>query len=240
MVNLKIGDFGSISLSGKKDRKKSSNKAKRVDYLWEFKTDQSAWALVAANVITIILAVWQRWSLAEVMLTYWSQSVIIGIFHFIRILSLDKFDTIGFLVNGRPVEAVSKTKYSTAFFFLVHYGFFHLGYLIFLLTSFVFGWAANSGAVTLAGIAIAAAGFGINSLVFGVNHYFSFRYNIEKDKASRPNIGKLMFQPYLRIIPMHLTIVFGGLLFNSAVALVGFMLLKTAADVGMHLWQHKS
>ena len=44
-----------------------------------------------------------------------------------------------------------------------------------------------------------------------------------------------MFYPYARIIPMHLTIVFG---FNFGGALILFLVLKTFADVIMHIVEH--
>lgn len=45
-----------------------------------------------------------------------------------------------------------------------------------------------------------------------------------------------MFYPYLRIIPMHLTIIFGHAMDQSAMVL--FMILKTLADAGMHMIEH--
>jgi hypothetical protein len=45
-----------------------------------------------------------------------------------------------------------------------------------------------------------------------------------------------MFYPYLRIIPMHFTIIFGSMLPQGMLPL--FVLLKTGADAGMHLVEH--
>ena len=51
----------------------------------------------------------------------------------------------------------------------------------------------------------------------------------------------MMFFPYARIIPMHITIIAGGFLeksvgvtFQANATLVLFMLLKTLADIIMH------
>ena len=49
--------------------------------------------------------------------------------------------------------------------------------------------------------------------------------------GKKPNLGTLMFYPYLRILPMHLLIAAGHLLGGSQLA--GFIVLKTLADVGM-------
>jgi hypothetical protein len=48
-----------------------------------------------------------------------------------------------------------------------------------------------------------------------------------------------MFYPYVRIIPMHIMIVLGSrFLGDNTLALVMFLLLKTAADVAMHIIEH--
>jgi hypothetical protein len=47
-----------------------------------------------------------------------------------------------------------------------------------------------------------------------------------------------MFTPYLRILPMHLTIVIGALFINSAAGMIMFGILKTLADLAMHLIEH--
>ena len=73
---------------------------------------------------------------------------------------------------------------------------------------------------------------------FAVNHLFSLRYNIEVDRAGHPNIGTLMFTPYLRILPMHLLIVVGLHLGTGLAGMLLFVLLKTAADAAMHLVEH--
>jgi hypothetical protein len=208
-------------------------------------TDPSSYSLLAANIITLILALVQHWSLIERMLTYWVQSVIIGFFHFLRILNLKDFDVKGFEINDRPVTVNPSTKQSTAIFFLIHYGIFHTVYLMFLLSFGLFRILLNpanlpgSLAVVLSGIGTIA----LNSIVFFVNHLFSYRYNLQRDQASKPNIGRLMFFPYARILPMHLTIIFGGAFLSSGNAPAGvvifFLSLKTLADLIMHGIEHK-
>jgi hypothetical protein len=60
---------------------------------------------------------------------------------------------------------------------------------------------------------------------------------VEADLGGRPNIGTLMFMPYLRILPMHLSIILGAVLGGST-AVLFFLALKTAADAGMHVIEH--
>jgi hypothetical protein len=75
--------------------------------------------------------------------------------------------------------------------------------------------------------------------VFDLNHWFSYRYNRELEQERVPNIGNIMFFPYIRIIPMHLMIVAGvTVVGGSTGALIVFLLLKTAADAAMHVVEH--
>jgi len=60
----------------------------------------------------------------------------------------------------------------------------------------------------------------------------TFRQQVAADAGGRPNLGVLMFLPYLRIVPMHLTIIFGAA-GGSVVPLLIFIPLKTLADIGL-------
>ena len=187
--------------------------------------DSSVWMLLVANGVVLAIALVADWRLADLMSVYWIQSVAIGGSYFMRILSLEKFSTENFRINGRHVDPTPETKRQTAFFFLLHYGGFHVGYLIFIATE-------APGALNV------DIGLLVCAIAFIVDHMYSYRYHRELDRQGTPNIGTLMFTPYLRIIPMHLTIVIGALALDSAGVLF-FGLLKTGADVGMHIIEHK-
>jgi hypothetical protein len=189
-------------------------------------SDLSLLALVGSNLLVIIWALIEHWSLGEIMSIYCGQSVSIGILWFLKILTLKEFSTEGYKVNDKQVEPTKGTKIQTAVFFLAHYGFFHLGYFMFLRGLFK--------SVELSAVLPWVS-------LFFVYQCFSFFYNRKWERKQKPNIGKLMLFPYIRIFPMHLTIIAGGFLqdklgitFFSGVILVFFMLLKTFADVIMH------
>jgi Family of unknown function (DUF6498) len=187
--------------------------------------DASLWSLAGANVISLVVAVAQGWTLIDLMFVYWLQSVTIGASYCARMLALDKFSTEGFKINNHAVAPTAATKRQTAGFFAIHYGMFHAVYLLFI------GSAAPAG--TFADLQLWGCG-----LAFALNHVYSYRYNREADRRGTPNIGTLMFTPYLRILPMHLTIVF-GLMATGGFGLVFFGTLKTAADVAMHAIEHR-
>ena len=185
-------------------------------------------AIVGANAMTLAMAVALDWTLASLLWPFWLQSVVIGFFSWRRILALRRFSTEGFLVNDQPVLPTPETRRHTAVFFLLHYGFFHAIYAVFLL---VMAWPR---AQDLPWIALALVSF-----VLG--HERSFREHVERDLAGRPNIGTLMFLPYARVVPMHLVILAGAWWYERTTlpALVIFVALKTGADVLMHRAEHR-
>ena len=214
--------------------------------------DFSTWLLIFSNLLVIAFAVIENWDLLTLMWIYWFQSVIIGFFNFIRILTLKDFSTKDFHINNKPVKATKGVKIFTAFFFAFHYGGFHLVYLGFLfiasftsiipssITSYPAGpsdIAANVSDIVTNVIYIL-----VSTAIFFINHLYSFLHNRKKDKKKQ-NIGRVMFFPYARIIPMHLTIVvgipfLGGGLIQTTLVLFLFLILKTIADVVMHTIEH--
>ena len=192
-------------------------------------SDPSLWTLLFSNLIAIYFATKEGWNLSSLMWVYWFQSIIIGFFNFIRILRLKEFSTDGFMINNQPAKPTHSTKVFTAFFFLFHYGFFHFAYLIFL--------TIGSLTKTLGG-SINTTEFKsllVVVFLFFLNHLFSYIYSQPKD-TKKQNIGALMFYPYARIIPMHLTIIL-GLNYGHNVLFL-FLGLKTLADIIMHIIEH--
>lgn len=190
--------------------------------------DRSLTVLLLANALAITMAVLGKWSLAQMMWVYWGQSVIIGFFNWRRMLNLKDFSTKGLTSNNQPVPETEKGKKSTATFFLIHYGFFHFGYLVFL-----FAERKIFSTYDIVGVAACI-------IVFLFNHRYSYYYNLQQDARGKPNLGTMMFFPYARIIPMHMTIIFGSkFVGGSTGTLLLFLGLKTAADVVMHIIEHR-
>lgn len=198
--------------------------------------DPTLFSLILSNLITIGFAFALNLDIMTILWVYWCQSVIIGLFNFFRILSLKNFSSRGLKVNGRGVETTSAIKVMLAFFFAFHYGFFHLIYAFFLGA---FTFANMTGTTLLSASAFGYIGF--MAFIFFANHLFSFLYNLKKD-VGKQNIGRVMAYPYARIIPMHLTIIFGGMFLvtgaGGPIVLVFFLGLKTLADVAMHFSEH--
>lgn len=193
--------------------------------------DLALWSILASNLLTLAVALAFRWDVRELLWPYWIQSVVIGVFAARRMAVLQRFDVEGFSINDQPATETPQTRRSTVTFFVLHYGFFHFGYLAFLLV----GWRAAGGALApIDLLALAVVG-----LSFVWSHWKSHREHVQADLAGRPNIGKLMFLPYLRVIPMHLVILFGASRGGGAVTVLLFVSLKTLADLVMHRIEHR-
>jgi Family of unknown function (DUF6498) len=187
--------------------------------------DTSLHGLILGNAVTLAGVLTQHWSAGPLLWVYWGQSVVIGLLNVIRIMRLEQFSTEGFNINDRQPPANRATQVQTARFFAFHYGAFHFIYAGFLASRHPIA------PLEWPGIAVAVVSF-------ACAHSYSMVVNHGRDFRSRcPNIGALMFYPYLRILPMHLTIILGSAMPLAALPL--FVGLKTAADCGMHLVEHK-
>lgn len=189
--------------------------------LWHYPRhfmNPSARNLLFSNAATLAAALLSDWNVGSLLWPYWIQSVIIGWYARRRMLSLQQFSTQGFTFNNRPVPEDNRGKRSTANFFALHYGFFHLVYLVFL-------WSQHRVASWTAALVLLACGA---SFVLSQRQTYDAQH--AADLRGKPNLGTLMFTPYLRVVPMHLAIILGA---NSDgwLALWLFTGLKTASDL---------
>jgi len=220
----------------KKPQIKLSELWMQVDF-----TKFSTLSLIFSNLLVIVFAVVDNLSAVDILWIYWTQSVIIGIFNFIKILSLKEFSTEGFRQGGKQVLPTKGAKISTAIFFLFHYGFFHVIYAVFIGSFSTFGKIGNVGNDT--NYILYA------SLTFFASYFIEFINSKNEQSDVLPNLGSLMFAPYARIIPMHLTIILGGFIgaaggllsanTNLAIIIL-FAAIKTIVDLITHSVDFKS
>ncbi|MBK6914218.1 MAG: hypothetical protein IPH11_11430 [Ignavibacteriales bacterium] len=195
----------------------------------------STWSLIFSNLSVIFIALIDDITAADVLWIYWGQSVIIGVFNFINIISLKEFSTEGFKQGGEQAQSTKRVKISTAVFFLFHYGFFHFIYAMFIGGFYSMNQqdSSNTGSnfVLYSGV------------IFFVSYLIEFISSRTKPSDEIPNIGKLMFAPYARIIPMHMTIILGGFattfgdIFSTDTnffIIVLFVMIKTSVDLITH------
>jgi len=183
--------------------------------------DPSLWILLAGNLWCIWYFGSNPEGISNVIWIYWLQSVIIGLVNFLDLLTLKDFNSDNFKLNKQPVT--SKNSGCVAWFFLFHYGFFHLGYMIFIAIDY---HQNINGKLIL----LVVAGFIIEAII-------SFKQRKEAERGASLSIGTIFFLPYLRIVPMHLTIIIPK--FLNIQTSIFFLVLKTLADIGFYLLTKK-
>jgi len=159
----------------------------------------STWSLLISNLLIAFFTIIEKQSVLNVLWVYWFQSVTIGVFNFFKIISLKEFTADGLKINDKPVKKTSNAKIGVAVFFLIHYGFFHFVYAMFLF-SFVSVGSISNGALDVTFILL-------TSLIFFVNYIIEFVFSFRREQSTVQSLPKLMMAPYKRIIPMHLTII---------------------------------
>jgi hypothetical protein len=172
--------------------------------------------LLAGNALCIWYFVDDTKGFSNIIWVYWCQRVIIGLFNFFDLLTIKNYSAKDFKINDAPVT--NENKGCMAWFFLLHYGGFHTAYFVFLVVRYHAG-------IDMSFLLLGIGAFFLESLLT-----FSRKKIIEREKAL--NIGHIFFLPYLRIIPMHLTILVPSFLGWTPSLL--FVVLKTVADIAFY------
>jgi hypothetical protein len=200
-----------------------------VSLLARFQT--SALALILANLVPVFGVFALGWNAAAIVVFYWAESPIVGFFNILRMRRAQgALRAAGMTLNGRPVTEASRS--ALIVFFAFHYGFFTLGHGVFVLA--VFGRHFEGSLRDL----------GIAALGLAVSHGVSYRKNfIGRGEFKRVSFATLFWQPYSRIIVMHLTIILGGALAGAkgspVPALILMVALKTLIDLASHLAERR-
>jgi hypothetical protein len=178
--------------------------------------------LLAGNVYCIWYYENHPNAFVTVVWIYWFQSITIGVFNFLDLLTIKNYETGSFKLNNNPVSA--ENKGCVSWFFLFHYGFFHIGYAVFLIAGL--GITSVNKRVLLIGIG-----------VFFLESIMNFMRQKKIEQTVKLYLGYIFFLPYLRIIPMHLMILLPAFFGWKPSTL--FLVLKMGADiVSFFLYHH--
>jgi hypothetical protein len=217
--------------------------------------DRSTQSLIAVNLFNILMAIIFKWNIFDVMIVYWFQSISIGIFTFYRLynypleqIEREMSDDKPLEVNDLAVTNPRMAKIIIAGFFAMHYGLFHLVYIIFIV-GFAYSEGFPLGSVRR--LDWSAIVFCQSSIL--VSFYKDEDENITETESGNSlrsagiSIADIFSKPYTRIIPIHLTIMAGAAIshfitegpFQNIFILLIFMGLKTIMDVIAHKNKHK-
>jgi hypothetical protein len=216
--------------------------------------DPSTLVLLAANAVPLFGVLFGDWDLFLLMMLYWMETGIIGFWAILRMALLTRL----FALFLGPV-------------FIVHFGGFMTGHLVFLKALFAKGRMEGvHGPVDFLSVVVVPTGLWIPLLALFVSHGVSFARNALKapvvptgtvqipatlkDGTPTPawvkdlavslaakggGVQEMMMAPYARIVVMHLTIIFGGMLTMvlqaPKAAFLLLVALKTAVDLGAHV-----
>lgn len=164
-----------------------------------------------------------------IIVIYWCENLVIGFYNVMKMIAAKGESPTGAMkVNNRPVK--SGGKIFLIVFFIVHYGMFTLVHGVFVFVLF------GKGLSSLGGIFLAAA-----SLLIG-NGVSFFKDYIATGEYRSKTINDLFFQPYKRVVILHLTILTGGFaamgLDAPQTALAVLVILKIGVDVWVYRREH--
>ena len=182
--------------------------------------DPSFWVLIGINAYLVYYYYTQPQIFTTLIWLYWAQSVSLGFFNFADILTVGKVEASPITINGKETTLKSSMKRPGAFFFLLHYGFFHFVYFFFLLTM------KRSGPFQMDFFKYFLFAFLVGQIINFIQHKIQQKHQVT-------NLSKMFATPYLRIIPMHLTILIPAFLHISNLGI--FLILKAIADVLMYI-----
>lgn len=191
---------------------------------------RGAWAevlwVLASNALVLVFAIRNDWPASLLFWPYWIQSVAIGFLARRRMLALHAFSAEGLRLKGRRVPETEEGKHEATSNFIAHYTIVHLFYMAVLLLKVdlpegELRWVLLGGAT------------------FVLGNWLGERRARIRDALRKPRLDALRRLPYLRVFPMHFTIVLIACIdgsWNGMFPLVVFTLLKTTFDVLMAVY----
>ena len=186
-------------------------------------------ALILLNLIPLAGVLFFGWNLSSIMVLYWFENVIIGFFNILKMAKSEGTSPKTKLYSGRkPVTLAQKS--GSILFFCVHFGMFTFGHGVFVFALFA---RDLPDFPTLLPAAICLF----------VSHGISYAHNfIGNDEYKRVAFQDLFFQPYKRIVIMHITIVIGAFIAfqfeQPTLFLVLLIFLKIVVDLFSHKKEH--
>lgn len=178
--------------------------------------------LIAVNLLPLLGVILFGWNVGFLMLLYWIETVVIGLFNIPKILTSRSGKTGGWGF------ALAGNLFLTAFF-IVHYGMFNFGHVVFLNSLFELPPIGADIVLTAGGLSL--------------SHVFSLIVNwFGKGEYVQAIPNEQMFKPYGRIVIMHVAILIGGLfaMFGGGVVPLALLIaLKTGSDIMAHAVSHR-
>lgn len=228
------------------------------------KYQASAWALIAANCMPLFGVLFFGWNTFSIVFLYWLENVIIGGVNVLKMITCrpdpnaidwsqfnanDEFyrELEKLKQNGKLEQALMVNHASKLFlvpFFIVHYGIFcvvHGAFIFFIFGRDTFGdgFGPFGGTENFLEV-FSREHLWLAAFALAVSHLWSFFVNyLGKGEYCRTAVPLLMFQPYARIVVLHMAILLGAFfafaLGSNMVVLIILIIGKTMLDLSLHL-----
>ena len=225
---------------------------------WEYVARGAAWyrtagsgplaavvALLIANAIPIVGVLFLGWSLMTILLLYWLENGIVGLWNVPRIALAGRSDTGP---GDAAIVGPGLERATIIPFFVFHYGMFWVVHGIFLFVLPVFA-GLGFGGVSLGGSD--AGSFGridpvailLGGAALFVSHGVSFFANyVGRREYLTTTPKERMFAVYGRVVVLHLTIIFGAIAVGALGSPIAVLLIlvvgKTILDLALHFREH--
>jgi hypothetical protein len=160
-------------------------------------TRPEMWLVLLSNALIFFLPDFSLRDAITLIWIYIVQSLLLGLVHFFKLLFYR------FAPEAQDGLVSRGGQRFTAFFFLVHFGFFHVVYIIFAGTESV-----KTELVMLAG------------LVYLSGQLLSLFREIPEENTGERRQSAFMMRPYARIIPIHFAVILGSLFGSAGIWLV--------------------
>ena len=221
-------------------------------------------ALVVANLVPLVGVLAFGWSALNVVLLYWMENIVIGLINVLKMVtcwpgpeamvnaSTSKLVDQHEHGNAPPGEdagatdmALQASKLFLVPFFTVHYGFFCFihGMFICVLLGGSFSSSMLDNPLAIGQQAFQSMGMKLAVVALAVSHFVSYCVNfMGRGEYRRTSPPVLLFQPYGRVIVLHIAIVVSGFAI-VALGSPNWMLVllvagKTLLDLSIHLIEH--
>ncbi len=229
------------------------------------KLPASGYWLIAANVLPLLGVLLLGWSTFAIVMIYWCENVVIGVINVLKMICCrpdpDEMEREMLSQGENPQVRAAIRKFrahslsagllnhaSKLFivpFFIFHYGMFCMVHGVFVLALLGGDNMDHVGGTPLAVLSALFARAGEEGLWWAIaalsaSHLISFFTNyLGRGEYRRILVPALMFQPYGRIVVLHIAILFGAfatMVLGSPIFLLVLLIFgKTALDLTLHL-----
>lgn len=185
--------------------------------------------LLASNLIALFCAIKFQWNLFEIVLLYWIQALIIGVFQRRKVRDMVAYAmhpsrAKWFRAERRPL--IQEGMHNG---FAGIYGVFWAGAGAILLFKFFISSRPTIDPITILFV----------SSTFVFSHWWSYRANKKTDETRIVDLNVLLLPLFRMFLPLHIFSVVMDLDSTTTTAMIAvWMTLKTSMDVGAHIIEH--